>query len=364
MPKPWTLVLKIGGGDPTRRIGGLSLGLRLALDAQRAFAQCVVVVGPDGVLSEELSDPRLTLERRDAPPSNQVRVEVPAHVLLHRETFALLGLDRCDTDACIALDAIPSNPDLPFWFSPVAVVDDRTAMHAERLLFRALRKREDGWTARWLNRYISLAVSRRLAGTGLHPNQLSIAILGVGLIGAFLASLGSYSMMLLGAFLFQMQSILDGCDGELSRVTYRGSYLGEWLDTVGDDVTNYAFFVGAAVGLYRNSGSILFLAAGASILCSGVLASSIEYRYLLSIHSGDLLKYPLSQSTTNRKGRLAFIAPLFKRDTFVLLTLLAALVDVLGAALLAFAVAAFGVLAAVLLTELRLARARKATPTK
>ncbi len=360
MANPWTLVLKVGGGDPVRRVGGLALALRLTLDAQRAGARLLVVDGDQGALSDTLADARLTIGRADAPPPDQVGVEVPAHCLMHRQSFFELNIEGRAAGTRITLEELPRSSDVAFWFSPLLVIDSGTAREAERLLFRSLRKREDGWTSRWLNRYVSLAISRHLAKTSLAPNQLSGAILAVGLLGAYLASLGSYSMMLLGAFLFQMQSILDGCDGELSRVTHRGSYLGEWIDTVGDDVTNYSFFVGAAVGLYRNTGSPWFLLVGAVMLFSGVVGSGLEYRYLLSIHSGDLLKYPLSQATTNQTGALGFIAPLFKRDTFVFLTLLAAAANVLGAALVAFAIAAVGVLLTVIMTELRLARERKA----
>ena len=42
---------------------------------------------------------------------------------------------------------------------------------AERALFRSLRKPQDGWTSRHLNRYISLSISRWLVKTPLRPNQ-------------------------------------------------------------------------------------------------------------------------------------------------------------------------------------------------
>lgn len=361
MPKPWTLILAVGGGDPNRRVGGLSLALRLALDAQRSGAVALVVEGAAGAASlEQLGDPRLHLTRLEAAPSNQAAVVVPAHALMHRQTFAQLDIERAEAGTRRTLDALAPSADVPYWFDPILVVDAPSAKRAERLLFRSLRKREDGWTSRWLNRYISLSISRFLARTPLHPNQLSVVILAIGLLGAYLATLGTYSMMLLGAFLFQMQSVLDGCDGELSRVTHRGSYLGEWLDTIGDDLTNYSFFAGASLGLYRSSHSPLFLLAGAVVVLSGLLTSGLEYRYLLSIHSGDLLKYPLSQATTNQSGRFGAIAPLFKRDTFVFLTLLAAAANLLAVTLVGFAIAALGILFTVLATERRLLQERKA----
>jgi 1L-myo-inositol 1-phosphate cytidylyltransferase / CDP-L-myo-inositol myo-inositolphosphotransferase len=179
----------------------------------------------------------------------------------------------------------------------------------------------------------------------------------VGVAGAWLASRGGYGNLLFGALLFQAQSVLDGCDGEMSRVTYRGSRAGEWLDTVGDDLTNYGFFTGAALGLYQAGHNRLYLLAGAVTVISGLIGSGLEYRYLIRIGSGDLLKYPLSQGQGT--GKFAFIQPLFKRDTFVFLTLCAAALSFLGPMLCVFAAGAVGVLIGVLKTELRLSRAAR-----
>jgi hypothetical protein len=110
--------------------------------------------------------------------------------------------------------------------------------------------------------------------------------------------------------------------------------------------------------LYQFSSSPLYLVTGAVILFSGVISSGLEYRYLIKIGSGDLLKYPLSQSTNQSQsgGLLSRLMPLFKRDTFVFLTLLAAIAGLLGPMLVVFSLGALGILISVLLTERRLAR--------
>lgn len=358
MPTPWTLVLTHNEQSSTKQLGGLSTVLRLALDAQRAQATAVAIDGDAETVRESLHDSRLRIPVLSQVPDHGQRVVVPAHWVLHRQSFATLSLETRPADAVVEM---PHDicPDVLYAFKPVAVVDAQSARTAERSLFRSLRKAEDGWTARYLNRYVSLFISRLLVKTPLLPNQLSVAILAIGLCGAWLASLGTYLSLLIGATLFQLQSILDGCDGELSRITYRGSKLGEWLDTVGDDVTNYSFFAGAAVGLSHATGSTAYLWVGAVMLACGILGSGIEYRYLISIGSGDLLKYPLSQATSKREGRFGFIAPLFKRDTFVFLTWLAAVFGIVGVTLVAFAAGATGVLFSVLMTEARMAKERK-----
>lgn len=353
----FALVLEPAGAA-ARRIGGLPLALRLALDAQAAGASCVVLHGAAAELRELLADARLQLPLVPQPPPGVARLRAPASLLAHRATLRELSEVLAPGDERSLTD-VREPPRVAYSFAPIDVSNDESARLAESALFRSLRKAQDGWTSRHLNRYISLFLSRFLIKTPLRPNQVSVAILGVGVAGAIAAAQGSYWSLVGGAALFQAQSVLDGCDGEMSRVSHRGSRLGEWLDTIGDDLTNYGFFGGAGLGLFRMTGQKLYLIAGAVCVLCGVIASGLEYRYLIRIGSGDLLKYPLSQ-TSSGQGKLAFIAPLFKRDTFVLLTLLAALGGALGPMLCVFSLAAIGILVGVLKTELRLAREARA----
>lgn len=352
----WVLVLDAPSADPNRVVAGLPVALRLALDAQAGKASAVVVPAEAGLSETAFADRRLRIPVLPRAPEGARRVRVPASFVVHRGLFKKIAeVDEtagAPAERDLAREKVPHGT--RWGFDPIDVKDVASARAAEGALFRALRKPEDGWTSRYLNRYISLFCSRLLVRTPLAPNQLSVVILAIGLCGAWLASRGTYAGFVAGALLFQLQSVFDGCDGELSRVTYRGSLTGEWLDTIGDDLTNYSFFAGAGVGLYRMTGSEFYLGAGVVTVCAGLIASGLEYRYLIRIGSGDLLKYPLSQHQTS--GAFDRIAPLFKRDTFVLLTLLAAIAGLLGPVLVIFALAAVGVLIGVLKTELRLRR--------
>ncbi len=360
----WALVLRRTDADPARRVGGLSLALRLALDAQTSGAQGVVL--EPGVSAQLLHDARLKIPVLEEAAERQALVSVPASYLMPRQLLSrLAGGGLPAPGQTRDLVAEPLHVDVPYGFGPLDVRDAATARQGERALFRALRKPQDGWTSRHLNRYISLSISRLLVRTPLTPNQVSVGILAVGLAGAVLATRGDYLSLLVAATLFQAQSVLDGCDGEMSRVTHRGSLAGQWLDTVGDDLTNYGFFAGAAIGLYQTTSHWAYLLAGGVTVLCGVTVSAIEYRYLIRIGSGDLLQYPLSaQSTAEDGGLYSKIAPLFKRDTFVFLTWIAALFSLVGPMLFVFAAGAVGILMGVLTAELRMARERRqgATP--
>lgn len=356
--------------DPSRRIAGLTLPLRMALCAQSGGASKIVVAQGAEPCTPLLSDKRLGLpveqHADDASIDAALVVDVPWNLVVHRDLLKELAAAGSTGHRRLPDEPFPF--ERPFSFDPILVVDQHTASQAARALLHSLRKPQDGWTSTYLNRYISLFITRWLSLLPLHPNHVSIGILAVGVLGAYFASRGTYGAMLFGAFLFQAQSVLDGCDGELSRVTYQGSHAGEWFDTVGDDLTNYGFFAGSAWGLFSATGSKLYLVAGAVMLACGVLTSAIEYRYLIKIGSGDLLKYPLGigkapSSSDAPKGAIARvidgISPLFKRDTFVFLTLLGAAAGLLGPFLVIFAAGAVGIFIAVIKAELRMAQERR-----
>jgi len=142
---------------------------------------------------------------------------------------------------------------------------------AERKLNRWLVKPTDGFYAR-LNRKISVPISRLLIKFPVTANMVSIFTLAVGFAsGAFFAR-GGYWNTLLGAFLCLLSSILDGCDGEVARLKIQESAFGCWLETVCDYVFYLILFVGMTLGLWRSSGSRIYLECG-GLLLFGAIAS-------------------------------------------------------------------------------------------
>ena len=97
---------------------------------------------------------------------------------------------------------------------------------AERRLLRALVKDTDGFMARYFDRPISLAVSRRLASTSITPNQMTLISVAIGLIGAPFFLSAQPIWQTIGALLFLAHSVLDGCDGELAQTQVQGIALG------------------------------------------------------------------------------------------------------------------------------------------
>ena len=127
--------------------------------------------------------------------------------------------------------------------------------------------------APYLNKPVSFFITRHLlCFLPITPNHVTIGAAAVGLVGACLIASGSQSLMVWGFFLAHVQSILDGCDGELARVRFQQSAIGEWLDTIVDDGLNIVIFAAIGVGLYRMSGS-------PTLLCAGLAASVMHLVY-------------------------------------------------------------------------------------
>src|SRR6185436_2714473 len=76
--RPWVLVLTRARGAPLRRVGGLPVALRLALDAQRAGATAVVCAPTEDVPRHVLDDRRLKLPVLEAPPPGARKVHASA----------------------------------------------------------------------------------------------------------------------------------------------------------------------------------------------------------------------------------------------------------------------------------------------
>ena len=126
-------------------------------------------------------------------------------------------------------NAIPTDG---FWID----VDDPAAFQkAEQALLKRLRdKPNDGPVARYLNRPISVRISRYLVQRDVTPNQISLFSFLCSLLAAGLFALGGYFALLLGGVLAQFASIIDGCDGEVARLKYQSSDFGGWFDAVLD----------------------------------------------------------------------------------------------------------------------------------
>jgi len=156
------------------------------------------------------------------------------------------------------------------------VTDEPGRLAAEDAVFGALFRSDLGFIARRLNKPISVRFTRRvLVATPITPNQITLFAAVVGVIGCALIALGGYAAMVAGFACQQLQSILDGCDGELARVRFQQSKVGAWLDTFVDDVLNVLITIAVGIGLWRSGSgawaAAVGIAGGAMLIASNVI---------------------------------------------------------------------------------------------
>lgn len=152
----------------------------------------------------------------------------------------------------------------------VAVSDRESFNRALKLLLQTARKPQDGLVARLINRRVSLFLTRYMLYLNIHPVFQSLVTLAVGLLSVVFVGYGR-QLLVPGGILFELASIIDGCDGENARLTYRITRTGRILDITGDAVTFVSFFSTLPLGLYRTYGEKTWLYLGAFTLLSMVI---------------------------------------------------------------------------------------------
>lgn len=199
---------------------------------------------------------------------------------------------------------------------------DADVPRAERWLLATLVKDEEGFMSRHFERRISLAISRRLAGTFVTPNAMTLVSVAVGLAGAAFFLSARPSMQLGGALLFLLHSILDGCDGELARLNFQESRFGGVLDYWGDNVVHSAVFGCIAVGTNRATGELWPLAAGLLAIAGTLASAALVYKRTMAEPKEGPQFTSVSAGLPTRLSRAA--DALARRDFIYLVVLLAA----------------------------------------
>lgn len=184
------------------------------------------------------------------------------------------------------------------------VDDPSMKREAERRLMKTLIHPEDGWVSRKINRFFSTRLSFLLAKIGVHPNVVTTAVFLLTLLGAWFAASGIYESIVLGALIFQLASILDGCDGELARLTFRTSRFGSWYERFSGDLRYIVFFEALGVSAWRATGSEVYLFA--------VFTLAALALYMLA----QISTYAWSQRSNKQAELVPFPAPVSFKSGF------------------------------------------------
>jgi len=105
----------------------------------------------------------------------------------------------------------------------------------------ALPRTWDARLARWL--------VTPLKSTRVTPNHLTTVRLLIGVCSAAAFSVGGYGWSNLGALLLIVSNFVDHTDGELARISGKGSRIGHFYDLASDAIVTILLFVGIGVGV-------------------------------------------------------------------------------------------------------------------
>ena len=134
-------------------------------------------------------------------------------------------------------------------------------------------KINDGPVSTYLNRRISSWITSKIVDYPITPNQISVVTFLIAIIASLTIAKQGYFFLVLGALLAQLSSIIDGCDGEISRLKLIGSKYGGWFDQVLDRYSDLFIFTGLTFHTYffHNTLTVFFIgfiAVGGRIILS------------------------------------------------------------------------------------------------
>ncbi len=130
---------------------------------------------------------------------------------------------------------------------------------------------------RWIIHPAAAWLTPRLARAGIHPNAVSLAGMGCGVLaGLAYHGYASRWRVLLGFVLMLAWHVLDGADGQLARLTGKQSPSGKVLDGICDYVTFIAVYAGLASALQRTLGLWAWPLAVVAGICHAVQSAAYE----------------------------------------------------------------------------------------
>ncbi len=231
--------------------GAASAAALTAWDAERGDAALLVVRAGDQLVHRPLVEPLVkgTRDRRLAVGPDGYAGALWASSSVASEVIAAIAAAPASADTALAAR----------WSDAEHIQHGDIARHpattaaerkgAVRMLLRILVKQdEDSPVSKYVYRPLSQPLTRMLLHTPVTANQVSYVVAVIGLLGCWFTAQYSQGSLILGAALVFAAGVVDGCDGEISRLRLTSSPFGAWLDTVVDEVTTGSYFI--AIGYH------------------------------------------------------------------------------------------------------------------
>ena len=291
----------------------------------------------------------------DRLPAATVFVEVGAEGGHRRSVGGVTVLERVlrglaregVVEAQVAATAIELGPGVPLqieWVGPESVapegwrvvrgdelmgrriVDEAERLAAEWAICRGLTTSYQGVFDSLINGTLSVPISRLLSYTPVRPNHVTFVASLIGLTAGGLLLGAEGWRVALGGLLLQTQIVLDCVDGQLARMRFQGSKLGQWFDNVADDVIDITFVACAGLAL-GGPWAAVGLAAGAARAWGQGLVFHEVYR---RTGTGDVFSFRIwferekasADEVFDRRSLANYVRALGRRDGYVFIWML------------------------------------------
>jgi len=245
---------------PTTRVGGIPLVVRqLRLLGRVGFARAIVIAD-----ATDHPSIRAALERY---PAAGINVELSAEAVSSGEAANLSAF------AIYRLEALAACAPGETAVAELTLTSVNDVPAAQRVLFGHIRKSValDGAISFYVMRPFARLFTKALVNTPVSPNQVTLCALAAGLTAALLAALGGAHFSLIAGLLYFTGGIIDHVDGELARLRLQSSKLGEWLDSMTDEVSTFSLVAGLGIGLSRDGYGDIWAAIGLGACAIGAM---------------------------------------------------------------------------------------------
>lgn len=177
----------------------------------------------------------------------------------------------------------------------------------ETQLLQRLGREGDSPLVRLIARRLSRTVTQKLIHTRVRPNHVTLVSGAIGICGALCLAQPRMGWQVIGSFLFLLSTVIDGCDGELARLTFQDSAFGAKLDVTMDNVVHGVLFPAIALGLYRQQQHTLYLILGALALGGVFFSMWVFLPHVLRPDSSRTRETRLHESLASRD--FAYLLP-------------------------------------------------------
>jgi len=195
----------------------------------------------------------------------------------------------------------------PYLWLPLSHLNQDEIDQVEAQLLQRLGRHGDSPVVRLIARRLSRTVTHKLIHTSIRPNHVTVVSGAIGICGALCLAQPHIGWQVIGSLLFLLSTVVDGCDGELARLTFQESSFGAKLDVTMDNVVHGVLFPAIAIGLYREQQNPVYLVLGALALGGVLLSMWVFLPHVLHHVSPRTRKTRLHESLASRD--FAYLLP-------------------------------------------------------